>query len=110
MNDLVGIIRTRGELEQSLQEIEKLKERAEADDGGGHRQYNPGWHLAIDLRNMLLVSECIAKTALAREESRGGSTRDDFPRPTTRCGAPRTWSATSTRPAPGSTCPRSRCR
>ena len=45
----------------------------------GHRQYNPGWHLAIDLRNMLLVSECIAKAALAREESRGGHTRDDFP-------------------------------
>ena len=45
----------------------------------GHRQYNPGWHLAIDLRNMLLVSECIAKAALTREESRGGHTRDDFP-------------------------------
>ena len=47
----------------------------------GHRQYNPGWHLAIDLRNMLLVSEAIAKAALAREESRGGHTRDDFPGP-----------------------------
>jgi succinate dehydrogenase / fumarate reductase flavoprotein subunit len=47
----------------------------------GHRQYNPGWHLAIDLRNMLLVSESIAKAALAREESRGGHTRDDFPKP-----------------------------
>ena len=47
----------------------------------GHRQYNPGWHLAIDLRNMLLVSECIAKAALEREESRGGHTRDDFPVP-----------------------------
>ena len=79
MNDLVGIIRTRGELEQSLQEIEKLKERAKRMTVEGHRQYNPGWHLAIDLRNMLLVSECIAKAALAREESRGGHTRDDFP-------------------------------
>ena len=47
----------------------------------GHRQYNPGWHLALDLRNMLIVSECIAKAALAREESRGGHTRDDFPGP-----------------------------
>jgi succinate dehydrogenase / fumarate reductase, flavoprotein subunit len=45
----------------------------------GHRQYNPGWHLAIDLRNMLIVSESIAKAALAREESRGGHTRNDFP-------------------------------
>ena len=45
----------------------------------GHRQYNPGWHLALDLRNMLIVSESIAKAALAREESRGGHTRDDFP-------------------------------
>jgi succinate dehydrogenase / fumarate reductase flavoprotein subunit len=45
----------------------------------GHRQYNPGWHLALDLPNMLLVSECIAKAALEREESRGGHTRDDFP-------------------------------
>ncbi len=80
MNDLVGIIRTRAELEQSLQEIEKLKERATRMTVEGHRQYNPGWHLSIDLRNMLLVSECIAKAALAREESRGGHTRDDFPR------------------------------
>ena len=46
----------------------------------GNRQYNPGWHLSIDLRNMLLVSECIAKAALARQESRGGHTRDDFPK------------------------------
>ncbi|MFC4784252.1 fumarate reductase/succinate dehydrogenase flavoprotein subunit [Nocardioides sp. MAHUQ-72] len=79
MNDLVGIIRTRAELELSLQEIERLKERARHMSVEGHRQYNPGWHLAIDLRNMLLVSEAIAKAALAREESRGGHTRDDFP-------------------------------
>ena len=46
----------------------------------GGRAYNPGWHLALDLRNMLLVSESIAKAALARKESRGGHTRDDFPR------------------------------
>ena len=46
----------------------------------GHRQYNPGWHLALDLRNMLIVSEAIAKAALAREESRGGHARDDFPK------------------------------
>ncbi|WP_414690036.1 fumarate reductase/succinate dehydrogenase flavoprotein subunit [Nocardioides sp.] len=79
MNDLVGIIRTGAELEQSLQEIERFKERARTMVVEGHRQYNPGWHLAIDLRNMLIVSESIARAALAREESRGGHTRDDFP-------------------------------
>jgi succinate dehydrogenase flavoprotein subunit len=45
----------------------------------GHRQFNPGWHLALDLRNMLLVSECVARAALMRTESRGGHTRDDHP-------------------------------
>jgi succinate dehydrogenase flavoprotein subunit len=79
MNDLVGIIRTRDELEKSLGEIEKFKERAQHLAVSGDRRYNPGWHLAIDLRNMLLVSECIAKAALEREESRGGHTRDDHP-------------------------------
>ena len=79
MNDLVGIIRTAGELEQALARIEELKVRARSMSVEGHRQYNPGWHLALDLRNMLLVSEAIAKAALAREESRGGHTRDDFP-------------------------------
>jgi succinate dehydrogenase / fumarate reductase flavoprotein subunit len=79
MNDLVGIIRTRAELEKSLEEIEKFKERAKNLAVSGDRRYNPGWHLAIDLRNMLLVSECIAKAALEREESRGGHTRDDHP-------------------------------
>jgi len=81
MNDLVGIIRTAPELERSLQEIERLKERAQHLVVEGHRQYNPGWHLALDLRNMLIVSECIAKAALERTESRGGHTRDDFPGP-----------------------------
>ena len=80
MNDLVGIIRTGSELEESLREIEVFKERAKTMVVEGHRQYNPGWHLAIDLRNMLIVSEAIAKAALAREESRGGHTRDDFPK------------------------------
>ncbi len=79
MNDLVGIIRTGAELEESLTAIEALKDRALAMVVEGNRQYNPGWHLALDLRNMLIVSESIAKAALAREESRGGHTRDDFP-------------------------------
>ena len=81
MNDLVGIIRTAEELERSLGEIEKFKERARHLLVQGGRAYNPGWHLALDLRNMLLVSESIAKAALARTESRGGHTRDDFPGP-----------------------------
>jgi len=80
MNDLVGIIRNAHELQQSLDEIEAFKVRARTMVVEGHRQYNPGWHLAIDLRNMLVVSEAIAKAALAREESRGGHTRDDFPK------------------------------
>jgi succinate dehydrogenase / fumarate reductase flavoprotein subunit len=81
MNDLVGIIREGSELEQALEEVERLKVRASQMHVEGNRQYNPGWHLAIDLRNMLLVGECVAKAALARQESRGGHTRDDYPGP-----------------------------
>jgi len=79
MNDLVGIIRHRDEVEQALKNLDEFKIRAAhlAVDGG--RRFNPGWHLALDLRNMLAVSECIARAALMREESRGGHTRDDFP-------------------------------
>ncbi|MCR3751439.1 fumarate reductase/succinate dehydrogenase flavoprotein subunit [Lentzea californiensis] len=79
MNDLVGIIRKAGEMQEALQRLEKLKERAQALTVEGHQQFNPGWHLALDLRNMLLVSECVAKAALLRTESRGGHTRDDHP-------------------------------
>jgi len=57
-----------------------LKERASRVTVEGHRQFNPGWHLSLDLSNMLTVSECIARAALTREESRGGHTRDDFPK------------------------------
>ena len=87
MNDLVGIIRTAEELEQSLKEIEQFKERAKQLVVSGGRAYNPGWHISIDIHNMLLVSECIAKAALARQESRGGHTRDDFPGPNPEWGA-----------------------
>jgi succinate dehydrogenase / fumarate reductase flavoprotein subunit len=79
MNDLVGIIRRADEIESALGQLEKLRERAASVTAAGGRAYNPGWHLALDLRNMLLVSECIARAALEREESRGGHTRDDFP-------------------------------
>ena len=81
MHDLVGIIRTAPEMEQALERIEELKVRVANLSVEGHRQYNPGWHLAIDLTNQLIVSECIAKAALERTESRGGHTRDDFPGP-----------------------------
>ena len=81
MHDLVGIIRTAPEMEQALERIEALKERVANLSVEGHRQYNPGWHLALDLPHMLLVSECVARAALERQESRGGHTRDDFPGP-----------------------------
>lgn len=67
------------ELEQALVRIEEFKARFAALTVDGGRHYNPGWHLAVDLRNMLLVSECVAKAALQRTESRGGHTRDDYP-------------------------------
>ncbi|GAB3315377.1 fumarate reductase/succinate dehydrogenase flavoprotein subunit [Geodermatophilus aquaeductus] len=79
MHDLVGIIRTAPEMEQALARIAALRDRIAALSVEGHRQYNPGWHLALDLPHLLLVSECIARAALEREESRGGHTRDDFP-------------------------------
>src|SRR5512139_807592 len=87
MQRLVGIIRKADELRESLAEIGRLKERARHLTVEGNRQYNPGWHLALDLKNMLVVSECIARAALEREESRGGHTRDDFPKPDPEWGA-----------------------
>ncbi|MGW6546033.1 fumarate reductase/succinate dehydrogenase flavoprotein subunit [Streptomyces massasporeus] len=79
MNDLVGIIRREPEMEQALQKLAELRLRARRAGVEGHRQFNPGWHLALDLRNMLLVSECVARAALERTESRGGHTREDHP-------------------------------
>jgi succinate dehydrogenase flavoprotein subunit len=79
MHNLVGIIRTEDELERALDELAVLSDRAARAGVEGHRQYNPGWHLALDLRSMLAVSECIARAALERRESRGGHTREDFP-------------------------------
>ncbi|TSE00364.1 fumarate reductase/succinate dehydrogenase flavoprotein subunit [Skermania sp. ID1734] len=79
MNELVGIIRKHDEMEQALEKLAELRERMKHVTVEGHRQFNPGWHLALDLRNMLLVSECVAMAALMRTESRGGHTRDDYP-------------------------------
>jgi succinate dehydrogenase / fumarate reductase flavoprotein subunit len=80
MNDLVGIIRKSEEIQEALDRLEELKVRERNVTVEGHRQFNPGWHLALDLRNMIAVSECVARAALIREESRGGHTRDDFPK------------------------------
>jgi succinate dehydrogenase / fumarate reductase, flavoprotein subunit len=79
MNDLAGLIRRESELEQALTELDKVRLRLASIAAPGGRAYNPGWHLALDLRNMVLIAECIAMAALERQESRGGHTREDFP-------------------------------
>ena len=79
MNDLVGIIRNREEIERALASLDEFKARAKRISVVGDKVFNPGWHLTLDLDSMLIVAECIARSALIREESRGGHTRDDFP-------------------------------
>ena len=80
MNDLVGIIRKEDEMAEALDAARRAQgARRSTSASRAHRQFNPGWHLALDLRNMLLVSECVARAALVRQESRGGHTRDDYP-------------------------------
>ena len=74
-----GIVRTQDEMEKGLELLGDLKQRAEGVRVEGHRQYNPAWHYALDLRNLLCVAEAITMAALKREESRGGHTRDDYP-------------------------------
>lgn len=77
--NLVGIIRTKTELEEAINKIADIRKRIANVKVEGGRQFNPGFHLAFDLDNMLLVAESTAKSAVIREESRGGHTRDDFP-------------------------------
>jgi succinate dehydrogenase / fumarate reductase flavoprotein subunit len=79
MQDLVGIIRVEAELKDALEKLSVLRDRAAMVSVEGNRQFNTGWHLALDLRNMLLVSQAVALAALERQESRGGHTRDDYP-------------------------------
>jgi succinate dehydrogenase / fumarate reductase flavoprotein subunit len=79
MSGLVGIIRREDEIKTALAELEKLRERAANVSAEGGSAYNPGWHLALDLRNIMLIADCVAQAALERQESRGGHTRDDFP-------------------------------
>jgi len=86
MHTLVGIIRTESELEEALVKIRELKERAAHTVVEGNRQYNPGWHLAMDLRSLLAVSEAITLAAIERKESRGAHTREDYPQTDTEWG------------------------
>jgi succinate dehydrogenase / fumarate reductase flavoprotein subunit len=79
MQDLVGIVRREEEMKQALDKLGELKQRAAAVKVDGNRDYNPGWHTALDLPNLLTVAECITRAALERKESRGGHFRDDFP-------------------------------
>ena len=79
MQNLVGIVRREDEMVRALDELERLWERSRKVGVPGHREYNPGWHTAIDLKSLLTVSEAITRAAIERKESRGGHFRDDFP-------------------------------
>ena len=79
MQDLVGIVRTQSEMERALERIAKLKAQASKVAVRGNREYNPGWHTALDLQHLLTVSEAITRSALERQESRGGHFREDYP-------------------------------
>jgi succinate dehydrogenase / fumarate reductase flavoprotein subunit len=79
MQELVGIVRQEQEMLQALERIRELKARSEQVSVDGNREYNSGWHTALDLNNLLTVSEIITRSALERKESRGAHFRDDFP-------------------------------
>src|SRR5262249_35233728 len=79
MQDLVGIVRKEDEMLRALEGLQKLRGRAARVRAKGNREYNPGWHTALDLHNLLTVSEAVTRSALRRKESRGGHFRDDFP-------------------------------
>jgi succinate dehydrogenase / fumarate reductase flavoprotein subunit len=79
MQDLVGIVRNESEMREALGKIDGFKKRAEKTAVSGNREYNPGWHTTLDLKNLLTVSEAITRGALERKESRGAQFRDDYP-------------------------------
>src|SRR5687768_13398890 len=79
MQELVGIVRREDEIRRALDALRTLRERARKVSVPGNREYNPGWHTALDLQNLITVSEIVARAALERKESRGGHFRDDFP-------------------------------
>ncbi|HEV3145460.1 MAG TPA: fumarate reductase/succinate dehydrogenase flavoprotein subunit [Gemmataceae bacterium] len=80
MQELVGIVRREGEMLRALEELTKLRQREKKARATGNREYNPGWHTALDLHSLLTVSEAITRAALVRKESRGAQFRDDYPR------------------------------
>src|SRR5262249_36010337 len=79
MQDKVGIVRNEHEMREAVEKIVKFKSRAENTAVTGNREYNPGWHTALDLQNLLIVSEAVTRAALERKESRGAQFRDDYP-------------------------------
>ena len=79
MQEKVGIVRIESELEEAIEEIGRLSDRAKAVSAPGNREYNPGWHTALDLHPLLVVSEAVARAGLLRRESRGAQFRDDYP-------------------------------
>jgi succinate dehydrogenase / fumarate reductase, flavoprotein subunit len=79
MQDLVGIVRNEADMQRALQQISRLASDAARTSVSGHREYNPGWHTALDLRCMLIVSEAVTRAALERKESRGAQFREDYP-------------------------------
>jgi succinate dehydrogenase / fumarate reductase flavoprotein subunit len=85
MQDMVGIVRNESEMAAALDGLQKLWARAKTVGCTGNRDYNPGWHTALDLKNLLTVSEAITRSALERKESRGGHFRDDFPEKVADC-------------------------
>jgi succinate dehydrogenase / fumarate reductase flavoprotein subunit len=78
-HDKVGIVRSEGDMSAAVDGIARLRGRAAGAGVRGHREYNPGWHTALDLPNLLIVSEAVARSALDRQESRGAHFREDFP-------------------------------
>src|SRR5438876_11510309 len=79
MHVLVGIVDNEMELREALEKMDELKKRAERAAVTGNREYNPGWHTALDLKNLLTVSGAITRAALERKESRGAQFREDYP-------------------------------
>jgi succinate dehydrogenase / fumarate reductase, flavoprotein subunit len=79
MQDLVGIVRREEEMVKALEGVKRLQARAAAVGVTGNREYNPGWHTALDLHSLLTVSEAITRAAIERKESRGGHFREDYP-------------------------------
>ena len=79
MQDLVGIARLGNELNEAIEKLQGFWTKAAKAASGGNRNYNPGWHTALELKHMLTVAEAIARAALERKESRGGHYREDFP-------------------------------